>query len=171
MAAKKTAQASSTEESSPMLKMIRAMAVYDPEYMVEAIQKAVPFANVPGIDLARLTEIQQKNQAALEGVARMEKEVLSRTAKREFTMLEEQMGEILGAVQALSTTDSANPLDASVKQTELAVRAMDKLTQETADLIKDVGSQHMEIIKSMAKRYVDAIEEIKSMAKNEAAKD
>lgn len=167
MTEKKTDQASATEESSPMLKMIRAMAIYDPQYMVEAIQKAMPFANVPGIDLARLTEIQQKNQATLEGVARMEQEVLTRAATREYTILEEQMNEILGTVKALSRAESANPLDASVKQTELAVRAMDKLTQETADLIRDVGSQQMDIIKSMAKRYVDAIEEIKSMTKNE----
>ncbi|QQO56300.1 MAG: hypothetical protein N838_25975 [Thiohalocapsa sp. PB-PSB1] len=144
--------------------MIKSLAVYDPEYMVEALQKALPFANIPGVDLARLTEIQQKNQATLEGVARMELELISQTAEKEFKMLEQLMNEMFGAVKDVSVTD--NPLDVSAKQTELAVRTMDKLSQETADLIKDVGSKQMDIVKSMAKRYVDAIEEMKAMAKS-----
>ena len=169
MTEKQSGQAAPAEESPAMLKMLSSLAVYDPEYMVEAIQKALPFANIPGVDLARITEIQQKNQATLQGVARMEQELLSRTAKREFKLLEERMSDVLGAIKGFSTT--GNPLDVSANQTELAIRTLDKLSQETADLIKDVGSQQMDIIKSMAKRYIDMIEEIKLVAKSGSTKD
>lgn len=151
------------ESENPTLDMIRALAIFDPHRLVEAMQKSLPFADIPGVDLARLTETQEKNLAALEGAARMEQQVLSEAAKREFRLIQEQMSETLNAIKELSTT--SNPLDASAKQTELAVKTLNKLSQETEEFMKDEGSRQMDIFKMLAKRYVDALGEIKQMTR------
>lgn len=145
----------------PTLDMIRSLAMFDPHHLVEAMQKALPFTEIPGVDIARLTETQEKNLAVLQGAARMEQQVFSKAAETEFRLMQEQISETLNAIREIS--GSGNPVDASARQTELAVKTLDRLSQETEKFMEEEGSRQMDIFKMLAKRYVDALGEIKQM--------
>lgn len=148
---------------NPMLDLIKILAISDPHHMVEAMQKLFPFAAaIPGLDVARLTEFQEKNVAAIVEASTTVQKIVRDTAAEECHMLQECVSETLRSLQQMS--HAGERPGAGAKQTDMVVQIMDKLSKETIELMESNSEQMIAVLKDMRLRYVDALNEIKQMS-------
>ena len=151
--------ASMPQAENPLLNVLRLSGSLDPHHLVEAIQKLFPFGTIPGIDAARLVEMQEKNVAVLQAVTQHLQEVLSNTAKSEFQMVQKCVEDAIRMVGEIS--QAKDPFEASAKQTEMVVLTVEKLSRETVEVLTKNSEQLVTALKDLALRYIKCINELK----------
>lgn len=150
------------KSDNPMLDMIRTMAIVDPHHMMEVMQKLIPFATaIPGLDAARLTEIQEKNFFAITNASANLQKMMNDTAAAEYQMLQNCVSETLQQISSAGTqTDTAQ------KQMEMVTRLFEKISKDTIELMEINSKQLSAIVKDMTKRYIAALNEIQQMSQH-----
>src|SRR5450755_1420466 len=137
-----------TVPESPALELTKAIALFDPLHIMRDLQQLFPFSAISGVDLVRLTEIQEKSLASLKAAVDLEREFVFSTGKREYEMLNACFNDIMDAMKQMSM--ARDPVEASTKQTEVAVQIVDRLSQETVQVLQNFRAQHMDIFKTLA---------------------
>ncbi len=147
---------------NPMLDLIKTLAIFDPHHMVAAMQKLFPFAAaMPGLDAARLTEIQEMNVAAIVDASTNVQKIVSNTATQEWQMLQECVSETFRSLQQMSHL--GEPAGAGADQTDMVVQIIGRLSKETIELMTKNSEQMMAVLKDMTWRYVEALNEVTQM--------
>lgn len=158
-----TSSSAPEQSANHMMNFIKMLALFDLHHMVEAMQGLFPFpAAIPGLDLARLTKIEEEYFADIANASTNVQQRISATTAEQSKMLQECISDTLRSLHKMSL--SGDPNEVAAKQTELVAQIMEKLSSETMALIERHSEVMMDILADLKDGYVKALTEIKEMA-------
>ena len=124
---------------------------------------------MPGMDMNGVIDFQKKNLEALTRAGQIAFDGYQAVAVRQAEILKNTMDELTRVSRELADNSGENPLNAAVKQTELAKRAYEDATANLKELTALFSKSQEEAAKTIQGRFAASLDELKAAIEKLAA--
>lgn len=129
---------------------------FNPEEMMKI------FSSLKMPDFQALAEAQKRNLDALTTANKLAMEGAQAVGRRNMEIIQQVMGEMSQAVQALATTDGS-PQDKATKQAELMKSAYEHAVKNMQEIAELIQKSNGEAVGVLNRRFSEALEEVKGL--------